>query len=198
MSGSLAATAAVATWLLGCSAHGGETTRLDDPMHPKLVDAITRVQTLNEQREYAASINVLKEVLEQADATTTDVAITRDLLAGAYERNGDLEAARQSLVAVTEEPGSVPKESVDRIWLKRASLSYRVGDYRDAIASVEAWRERVTEPSAISYQILALSYLGDGQRNEALRYARKSAEMSEKAGNIPPASIRQLLGQVEP
>lgn len=189
---------AVATLLLGCCAFAGETTRLDAPMHPKLVNAIARVQVLNDQRDYAASIDVLSEILELADATPTDLAITRETLAGAYERKGDLGAARQSLIAVTEEPGSLAKVSVDRIWLKRASLSYRVGDYRDAITSVETWHQRVTEPSPISYQILALSYLGEGERGEAMRYAQKSADMSQKAGNIPPASIRQLLGKVAP
>lgn len=167
-------------------------------MHPKLVKAIARVQGLNDQREYAALIGMLREILELPDATPTDLAITHETLAAAYERKGDLGAARRSLIAVTDEPGSLAKVSVDRIWLKRASLSYRIGDYRDAITSVETWHKRVTEPSAMSYQILALSHLGEGERQEALRYAQKSANVSEKAGDIPPASIRRLLGQVAP
>ena len=187
---------AVGMSLLSYSGQCGERMRLDDPLHPKVVDAIARVQALNDQKDYAGSIAVLTDILELPDATATDLAVARQVLAAAYEWNGDLEAARRLLVAVTETPGSLPKASVDRIWLKRASLGYRVGDHRDAMESIQTWRRRGHKPSAMSYEILALSHLGVGKRAEALLYAQKSAEMSEAAGDIPSASIREILGQV--
>lgn len=193
-----ASTIVIALSLLAYTGHSGETMRLHDPLHPTVVEAIAKVQVLNAQKDYSGSIAVLTDILELPDATPTDKAVARQVLAGAHEWNGDLETAWRLLVAVTEMPGSLPKASVDRIWLKRASLGYRVGDHRDAIESIETWHRRVDKPSAISYEILALSHLGAGKRGEALRYAQKSAEMSESAGDIPSARVRELLGRVVP
>ena len=183
----------VATLLAASTVHSAERVRLEEPLHGKVVEAIREAEALNGAKEYAASIALLERVLELRDATSTDVAVTREALAGAYEWSGDLEGARRLVVAVTREPGKLPNPSVDRIWLKRASLGYRTGNHRDAIASIERWDERVDSPTAISYQMLALAHDALDERSEALRYARKSAEMCEAAGRVPGPSIRRIL-----
>lgn len=138
--------------------------------------------------------DLLADAIAASDLPATDVAALREKLAWALVHRRDVAGAREQFKAITQRPGNLPDETLDKVWMHLAVASYRTAAYDEALAAANAWKARTGEPNALYFQLAAMSHWRLDDREAALDYGRRYIELERSEGKEISARFRALLG----
>lgn len=172
------------------------TSELSELAGPDTLRLLRRANDMMGIRNYKGAAVLLSNAIAAADATATEVAVLREKLAWALANRKDMEGAIEQLKAITQAPGRLPDEMLDKIWMRLASASYRAGAFEEALESTKTWRARTGKPDSDYYRLAAMSYWQLDDRESAVDHGRRYIELAYDEGVQISEPFKALFGDV--
>ena len=149
---------------------------------------------LNKEGDHDSALALLEE-LDLSGSSPAELAFVRKNLANTYQMAGDHERARAHYQLVLDEPANFTVEQLNQVWYRLATASYQLGDYEDVLRVVQAWRDRVDQPTPDAHKILAFAHLKLGNQSAVLTEGQRYIDALREAGEAIPSSFRRFLEQ---
>lgn len=146
-----------------------------------------------EGQRHDAAATLLGDAIDQGGATETEVALLREKLAWALGYQKEMEGARDQFRAVTEAPGDLPKEMLDKVWMRLAAANYSAHAYDETLRSAEAWKARLGEPTAYYFLLTSMAHWHLENRDLAMTQGRRYIELARQNGEEIRPSFKALF-----
>ena len=170
------------------------TSELAGLVGPDTRGLLVRANDMMGRARQKQAADLLADAIAASDLPATDVAALREKLAWALVHRRDVAGAREQFKAITQRPGNLPDETLDKVWMHLAVASYRTAAYDEALAAANAWKARTGEPNALYFRLAAMSHWRLDDREAALEYGRRYIELERSEGREISARFRALLG----
>ena len=172
------------------------TSELSDLASSETLALLVRANDMMAIQRYADAAELLSNALRESAANldATDAALLREKLAWALAHGQDMDGAIEHFNAITQAPGDLPGEMLDKIWMRLAAANYKTGAYEAALRSAETWRARAGEPNALYFRLTAMCHSHLGDADAALTQGRRYIELARREGEEIPASFKALFG----
>ena len=154
---------------------------------------VVRANDMIGRMRYKQAVDLLSDAIAAPDLPATDVAALREKLAFALSYRRDSEGAREQFKAITQTPGDLPDEVLDKVWMRLAAASYRTAAYHEALSSADAWKARTGKPDARYFRLAAMSHWQLGDQEAALAHGRRYIELERSEGKEISSSFRALF-----
>ena len=79
---------------------------------------LVRTNDMIGRMRYKQAVDLLADAIAASDLPATDVAALREKLAFALSYRRDTEGAREQFKAITQTPGDLPDEALDKVWMR--------------------------------------------------------------------------------
>ena len=175
------------------------TSELSGLAGPNTLALLVRANEMIEGQRYDAAATLLSDAIGaigtigESGATATEVALLREKLAWALGYQKDMERARDQFQAVTEAPGDLPKEMLDKVWMRLAAANYSAQAYDETLRSAEVWKERLGEPTAYYFLLTSMAHWHLENRDLAITQGRRYIELARQNGEEIRPSFRALF-----
>lgn len=152
---------------------------------------LVRANEMIEGQRYDAAATLLSDAIGavggtgatgKSGATETEIAVLREKLAWALGYQKEMERARDQFQAVTEAPGDLPKEMLDKVWMRLAAANYSAHAYDETLRTADEWKARLGEPTAYYFLLTSMAHWHLENRDLAMTQGRRYIELARQNG----------------
>ena len=169
------------------------TSELSGLVGPDTRQLLVRANDMLGRARRKQAADLLSNAIAASDLPATDVAALREKYAFALVYIRDTEGAREQYKAITQTPGNLPDEVLDKVWMRLAVANYRTAAYHEALSSADVWKARTGEPDAGYYWLAAMSHWQLGDEEAALDHGRRYIELERSEGKEISGSFKALF-----
>ena len=169
------------------------TSELSGLAGPNTLALLVRANEMIEGQRHAAAAKLLGDAIDKGGATETEVALLREKLAWALGYQKEMEGARDQFRAITEAPGDLPKEMLDKVWMRLAAANYSARAYDETLRTAEAWKARLGEPTAYYFLLTSMAHWHLENRDLAMTQGRRYIELARQKGEEIRPSFKALF-----
>ena len=178
------------------------TSELSGLAGPNTLALLVRANEMIEGQRYDAAVTLLSDAIGavggtgatgKSGATETEIALLREKLAWALGYQKEMERARDQFQAVTEAPGDLPKEMLDKVWMRLAAANYSAHAYDETLRTADVWKARLGEPTAYYFLLTSMAHWHLESRDLAMTQGRRYIELARQNGEELRPSFRALF-----